>query len=93
MWPGWCDKQQGGTFRCDVIKILDYLALLFEKGYKYRTIGFHRSSISTFHYYVDEEPVGQHPEVCALVSGIFSNRRPQPRYMVVWSVESVSITT
>ena len=47
-------------------------------------------NLSTFNYYVDEKPFGQHLEVCALVSGAFSNIPPQPRYMVVWNVELVS---
>ena len=89
IWASWCDKQQVDTFQCDAIKILDYLAFLFEKGYEYRTIECHRSAISAFHDYVDRKPVGQHPEVCSLVSGIFNNRPPQPRYIFVWSVESV----
>ena len=69
----WCDKQQVHAFRCNVIKILDYLVFLFEKGYKYRTIGYYKSAISA----------------CALVSGIFNKRPPQPKYMFVWSVELV----
>ena len=36
---------------------------------------------SAFHDYVDGKPVFQHPEVCDLVTGIFNNRPPQPRYM------------
>ena len=45
--------------------------------------------LSAFHDYVDGKPVGQHPEVCTLVSVIFNNRPPQPRYMFAWSKESV----
>ena len=71
------------AFRCDVIKILDYVTFLFEKGYEYRTIQSHRSTISAFHHYEDGKPVHQHPEVCALVNGIFNIRAPQPRYMFV----------
>ena len=89
MWASWCDKQQVDAFWGDIIKVLDYLVFLFKKGYEYKTIGCHRSTISAFHDYVDWKPVGQHPEVCALVSGIFNNRPPQPRYMFLWSVESV----
>ena len=81
MWASWCDKQQVDGFRCDVIKMLDYLAFLFEKGYEYRAIGCHN--------YVDVKPVCQHPKVCTLLSGIFNNRPPQPRHMFVCSVESV----
>ena len=78
MWGSWCDKQHVDAFRCDAIKILDYPAFLFGKGCDYRTIGCHKSVISAFHDYVDGKPVGQHPEVCAQVSGIFNNRPPQP---------------
>ena len=46
MWGSWFDKQQIDAFQCDVIKILDYLAFLFEKSYEYRTIGCHMSAIS-----------------------------------------------
>ena len=35
-------------------------------------------AISAVHDYVDGKPVGQHPEVCDPVSGIFDNRPPQP---------------
>ena len=73
MWASWCEKQQFDSFRCDVIKILYYLAFLFEKGYEYRTIGCHRSDISAIHDYVDGKPAGQQSEVCALVSGICNN--------------------
>ena len=45
--------------------------------------------LSAFHDYVDGKLVGQHPEVCTLVSVIFNNRPPQPRYMFAWSKESV----
>ena len=44
---------------------------------------------SAFHDYVDGKPVGQQPEVCALVSEVFNNRPPQPRYIFVQGVESV----
>ena len=89
MWDSWCDKQQVDAFCCDVIKILGYLAFLFEKRYEYRTIRCHKSANSAFHEYVDGKPVGQNPEVCAVVSGIFNKRPPQFRYIFVCNVESV----
>ena len=67
MSGSWCDKQKVDAFRCEVIKILDYTAFLFEKGCEYITTGCHRWTISSFHGYVDEKHIGQHPEVCALV--------------------------
>ena len=84
MWGSWWDKQQIHLFRCVVIKFL-----VFGNSYECRTIGCHRSPFSAFHGYADGKPVGQHPEVCILTSGIFNNRPLQLRYMFVWSVESV----
>ena len=89
MWVSWYDKQQVDTFRFYVIKILDHFAFLFGIGYEYKTIGCQRSTISASHDNIDRKPVGQHVKVCALVSGIFNNRTPQPRNMFVWSVESL----
>ena len=60
MWASWCDKQKVDAFQFDITKILNYLAFLFEKGYKYRTMGYHRSALSTLHDYVDGKSVGQH---------------------------------
>ena len=45
---------------------------------------------SMIHDYVNREPIGQHQESVPIVSGIFNNRPPQPRYIFVWSVKSVS---
>lgn len=62
---------------------------LFDKGLAYRTIGCHRSAISAFHEKVDGLPIGQHPDVCSLVSGVFNSRPPQPRYVFIWDVQLV----
>ena len=34
-------------------------------------------------------PVGKHPRICSLVSGVFNLRPPKPRYMFVWDVKQV----
>ena len=78
---GWCSEEKIDPFRCNVKKILDYLAYLSENGFQYRTIGCHRSAISAFHEHIDRKPVGQHPQVCALMSGVINNRPPQPTIM------------
>ena len=71
------------------MEVLEYLASLFEQGYEYRTIGCHRSAISAYHEHVDGKPIGQHPDVCALVNGVFNNRPPQPRYSFIWDVQII----
>ena len=71
--------------------ILNYLSTLFEKGLQYRTINSHRSAISAYHDHVDGKPVGKHLRVCPLLTGVFNQRPPQPRYTFVWDVEIVLV--
>ena len=71
--------------------ILNYLSTLFEKGLQCRTINSHRSAISAYHDHVDGKPVGKHLRVCPLLTGVFNQRPPQPRYTFVWDVEIVLV--
>ena len=61
---------------------------MFEKGLQYQTINSHCSAISEYHDYVDGKPVGKHPRVCALMTGVFNQRPPLPRHTSVWDVET-----
>ena len=88
-WAGWCSGRKHDPFRCNVNEVLEYLASLFEQGYEYRTIGCHRAAISAYHEDVDGKPIGQHPDVCALVNGVFNNRPLQPRYSFIWDVQII----
>ena len=65
------------------------MAELFEKGSEFRTIGTHRSAISTFHDPIENIRVGNHPRVSVLMSGIFNKRPPQQEYPFIWDVETV----
>ena len=38
---------------------------------------------------MDNNLIGQHPRVCRLMTGIFNNRPPKPRYTFVWDIETV----
>ena len=90
-WVSWCCRQQIDPVCVPLSGILNYLSTLFEKGLQYRTINLHRSAISAYHNYVDGKPVGKHPRVCALLTGVFNQRPPQPRYTLVWDVEIVLV--
>ena len=68
---------------------MNFLAFLYEKGYEYSSINSHRSAISAYHVHIDNNPIGQHPRVCTLMTGIFNNRPPKPRYTFVWDIETV----
>ena len=89
-WSSWCDSRKVDPFRCPLNCVLEYLSFLFyEEKFLYRTIGLHRSAISAYHVPIDDKPVGQHPLVCSLMSGIFNKRPPQPKYLFVWDVQVV----
>ena len=72
-----------------MIEILDFLAFLYERGYEYTSISSRRSAISAYHVHIDDNPIGQHPRVCTLMTGTFNNRPPKPRYTFVWDIETV----
>ena len=88
-WASWCCEQEVDPFTSNIIEILNFLAFLYEKGYEYSSINFHSSAISAYHVHIDNNPIGQHPRVCTLMTGIFNNRPPKPRYTFVWDIETV----
>ena len=69
--------------------ILDFLAFLFESGYEYRTLCTHRSAVSALHTIIDGRPVGEHPQICSLITGVFNNRPTQPKFNFIWDVQLV----
>lgn len=69
--------------------ILDILAEPFKKGLKDNTIGSYRTAISAFHEPSDEQKVREHRRVFALMTSIFNQRPPQPKYSFMWNVETV----
>ena len=88
-WSSWCYRKQIDPFQCPINYVLDFLACLYEKGYAYRSINCYRSAISSFHEKIEGLPVGQHPAVCTLLTGVFNLRPPQPRYSSTWDVQIV----
>ena len=72
---------------------LDYLADLFMQGRPYRSINLHRSAISAYHVPMivgnAVVPVGKHPMVSTLMSGIHNLRPPVAKYAFTWDIEVV----
>ena len=62
---------------------------LFQNGIQDRTINHYRSAISAFHDHIQEKPMGEHTRICSLVAGVFNSRPPQPRYSLIWNVQTV----
>ena len=68
---------------------MNYLSTLFDEGLQYRTVNAHWSAISAYHNFINGKPIGKHPKVCALLTGIFNKRPPQPRYTFISDVDVV----
>ena len=88
-WSSWCYSKQIDPFRCPINYVLDFVACLYEEGYAHRSINCYRSAISSFHQKIEGLPVGKHPEVCTLLTGVFNFKPPQPRYSSTWDVQIV----
>ena len=86
-WVSWCCQQQTDPVCASLSGILNYLSSLFEKGVQYRTINSHRSAISAYHDYVHGKPVEKHPRICALLTGVFNQKPPQPCYTFFWDFD------
>ena len=54
---------------------MNYLPTLLNEDLQYRTVNAHQSAISTYHNFINGEPIGKHPKICALLAGIFMEDR------------------
>ena len=68
---------------------MNYLSPLFDEGLQYRTVNAHRTAISVHHNFINGEPIGKRPKICSLLTEIFNERPPQPRYTFIWNVDVV----
>lgn len=72
-----------------MIKVGDFLSEMFQGGYEYSTINNFRSAISALHDWENGIPVGQLPLIKRIMSGVFQEKPPQPRYTDTWDVSVV----
>ena len=87
-WSRWSTKKEIDPFQRSINDVINLLADSFSEGYEYRTIGCFRSSVSAY-VRIGGKPVGQHPLVHSLMTGILNKQNPKPRYLFVCNVESV----
>ena len=88
-WSGWCSEREINPFSTTLENILEFLADLFYKGFKFRTLGVYRSAISSNHETVDGFVIGKHPMMAKFMKGVFSLRPLEPKYFVTWDVRQV----
>ena len=88
-WASWCSVREIDPVRASLEAVINFLTELFETGLEYSTLNGYRSAISAHHNGIRGVKVGQHPQVCALLKGMFNQKPPQPKYMETWDVNVV----
>ena len=83
-WTSWCVREKIDPFYAPLSKIANYLSTLFEEGLQYQTVNAHQSVFSANYSFINGELIGKHPKICALLTGIFNERPPQPRCTFIW---------
>ena len=88
-WTSWCVRENIDPFCAPLTKIVNYLSTLFDEGFQYQTVNAHRSAVSAYHNFINGEPIGKHLKIGALLTEIFNEILPQPRYAFIWNVDPV----
>ena len=88
-WSKFCQNESVDPTSTCVDSMLSYLQYLFDKGFAWRSIGVHRSALSSILEAHKPVPVGQHPLVCRFVRGVFHQRPPSVRVVPTWDISQV----
>ena len=88
-WSKFCQNESMDPTSMCVESMLGYLQYLFDKGFAWRSIGVHRSALSSILEAHKPVPVGQHPLVCRFVRGVFNKRPPSVRVVPTWDIGQV----
>ena len=70
-WSSWCSEQEINLFSTTLKNILEFLADLFYKCFKFHTLGVYRSAISSNHETVDGFVTEKHPMMAKFMKGVF----------------------
>ena len=88
-WSKFCQNESMDPTSICVESMLGYLQYLFDKGFAWRSIGVHRSALSSILEAHKPVPVGQHPLMCRFVRGVFNQRPPSVRVVPTWDIGQV----
>ena len=88
-WSKFCQNESVDLTSTCVESMLSYLQYLFYKGFAWRSIGVHRSALSSTLEAHKPVPVGQHPLVCRFVRGVLNKRPPSVRVVPTWDIGQV----
>ncbi|CAC5396327.1 unnamed protein product [Mytilus coruscus] len=88
-FSSWCDQRKIDPYVATLEECANFLASLFDKGLKYRTIAGYGSMLSSVLAPVDKTPVEQHPYIIRLLRGVFYSRPPERRLLPEWDLPLV----
>ena len=71
------------------MNVVNFLAHLYTKGASHSAINSARSALSAYLPSINGVTVGNHPDVCRLVKGVFESRPSLPKYTDTWDVNTV----
>lgn len=81
---GWHGEQKINPHACYTNFVLDFLDQLIEQKMACSRINSHKSVKSAYHDLVDTAPIGQHPNGCTLITGVFNRNPLKPKYESIW---------
>ena len=84
-----CSARKIDPYAISLSQFADFLADLFKKGLKYRTIAGYRSMLSSVLLPVQNIPFGQHPYIIRLLKGVFNSRPPTAALIPEWDLPKV----
>ena len=90
-WSRWYDQRQVNPFSTSLNVILEFLAELLHKGYKYRTIRVYRSTISNLHQPIDGIVIGKHPLMSKFMKEVYSMCPSEPNLKTWAPVEKLTL--
>ena len=88
-WSSWAREREIYPFSASVVEVCNFLSDMHTKGFGFSTINGFRSAISQIHPTVDQQPIGQHPDVVSVMAGVFNENPPRPKYTAFWDVSKV----
>ena len=88
-WTKFCAEQKLSIYQTDVLPVLQFLTIIYEKTHSYSAVNTARCALSSFIVLDSGQTIGTHPLISRFVKGVFNLHPPAPRYKEVWDVRLV----
>lgn len=88
-WKQYVKDKDIDVLSPSVVHVCNFLADLFDAGASFSAVNSARSALSAYLPRIDGLTIGNHPEVCRLLKGVFEQRPALPKHSDTWDVGSV----